>query len=29
MPKSAPNTLYDKIFDDHIVERADDGTCTL
>ncbi len=22
-------TLYDKIFDDHVVERADDGTCLL
>jgi 3-isopropylmalate/(R)-2-methylmalate dehydratase large subunit len=22
-------TLYDKIFDDHVVERADDGTCVL
>jgi 3-isopropylmalate/(R)-2-methylmalate dehydratase large subunit len=22
-------TLYDKIFDDHIVERAEDGTCLL
>jgi 3-isopropylmalate/(R)-2-methylmalate dehydratase large subunit len=27
--KSAPKTLYDKIFDDHIVERDADGTCTL
>ena len=22
-------TLYDKIFDDHVVERSDDGTCVL
>jgi len=22
-------TLYDKIFDDHVVERQDDGTCLL
>jgi 3-isopropylmalate/(R)-2-methylmalate dehydratase large subunit len=22
-------TLYDKIFDDHVVERSDDGTCLL
>jgi 3-isopropylmalate/(R)-2-methylmalate dehydratase large subunit len=22
-------TLYDKIFDDHVVERAEDGTCVL
>ena len=22
-------TLYDKIFDDHLVHRADDGTCLL
>ncbi len=29
MSKSAPTTLYDKIFDDHVVERAEDGTCTL
>lgn len=26
---SAPRTLYDKIFDDHVVERQDDGTCLL
>ncbi|HEV7260679.1 MAG TPA: 3-isopropylmalate dehydratase large subunit [Bosea sp. (in: a-proteobacteria)] len=26
---SAPRTLYDKIFDDHIVDRQDDGTCLL
>ena len=22
-------TLYDKIFDDHIVDRQEDGTCLL
>jgi 3-isopropylmalate/(R)-2-methylmalate dehydratase large subunit len=27
--KTAPKTLYDKIFDDHVVERAADGTCVL
>jgi 3-isopropylmalate/(R)-2-methylmalate dehydratase large subunit len=26
---SAPRTLYDKIFDDHVVSRQDDGTCLL
>jgi len=26
---SAPRTLYDKIWDDHVVERAEDGTCLL
>ncbi|KQU51752.1 isopropylmalate isomerase [Bosea sp. Leaf344] len=26
---SAPTTLYDKIFDDHIVDRQEDGTCLL
>ncbi len=26
---SAPRTLYDKIFDGHIVDRQDDGTCLL
>lgn len=26
---SAPRTLYDKIFDSHIVDRQDDGTCLL
>ena len=26
---SAPRTLYDKIFDDHVVHRQDDGTCLL
>jgi len=24
-----PQTLYDKIFDDHVVDRQDDGTCLL
>ncbi|QTL04350.1 3-isopropylmalate dehydratase large subunit [Aquabacter sp. L1I39] len=28
-PSSAPRTLYDKIFDDHVVERQEDGTCLL
>ncbi|QDL91748.1 3-isopropylmalate dehydratase large subunit [Paroceanicella profunda] len=26
---SAPRTLYDKIWDDHLVEQAEDGTCLL
>lgn len=26
---SAPRTLYDKIWDDHIVDQQDDGTCLL
>ena len=26
---NAPRTLYDKIFDDHIVDRQEDGTCLL
>jgi hypothetical protein len=26
---SAPRTLYDKIFDDHIIDKEDDGTCLL
>ena len=26
---SAPRTLYDKIFDDHLVDRQEDGTCLL
>ena len=26
---SAPKTLYDKIFDDHIVDQQPDGTCVL
>ncbi|SFC98540.1 3-isopropylmalate/(R)-2-methylmalate dehydratase large subunit [Bosea sp. CRIB-10] len=25
----APSTLYDKIFEDHVVDRQDDGTCLL
>ncbi|MFG1425215.1 3-isopropylmalate dehydratase large subunit [Roseixanthobacter glucoisosaccharinicivorans] len=28
-PTSAPRTLYDKIFDDHVVHRQEDGTCLL
>jgi 3-isopropylmalate/(R)-2-methylmalate dehydratase large subunit len=26
---TAPKTLYDKIFDDHVVDRQPDGTCLL
>ena len=26
---SAPRTLYDKIWDAHVVDRQDDGTCLL
>lgn len=26
---TAPRTLYDKIWDDHIVQQAEDGTCLL
>ena len=26
---TAPRTLYDKIWDDHVVQRSDDGTCLL
>ncbi|MCA3649999.1 MAG: 3-isopropylmalate dehydratase large subunit [Methylobacterium sp.] len=26
---AAPKTLYDKIFDDHVVDRQPDGTCLL
>lgn len=26
---SGPRTLYDKIFDDHVVDRQEDGTCLL
>lgn len=26
---AAPKTLYDKIFDDHVVDRQEDGTCLL
>jgi 3-isopropylmalate/(R)-2-methylmalate dehydratase large subunit len=29
MANAAPTTLYDKIFDDHIVDRQPDGTCIL
>jgi 3-isopropylmalate/(R)-2-methylmalate dehydratase large subunit len=29
MSQSAPKTLYDKIFDDHVVARQADGTCIL
>jgi 3-isopropylmalate/(R)-2-methylmalate dehydratase large subunit len=29
MPQPAPKTLYDKIFDDHVVARQADGTCIL
>src|SRR5262245_14151298 len=29
MPKSAPQTLYDKIFESHVVSRQPDGTCIL
>ena len=25
----APTTLYDKIFEDHVVDRQDDGTCLI
>ncbi|MFG1360036.1 3-isopropylmalate dehydratase large subunit [Xanthobacter pseudotagetidis] len=28
-PVGGPRTLYDKIFDDHVVERQADGTCLL
>ena len=28
-PAGAPRTLYDKIFDDHVVERQEDGTCLI
>jgi 3-isopropylmalate/(R)-2-methylmalate dehydratase large subunit len=28
-PKSAPRTLYDRIFEDHVVSRQPDGTCIL
>ncbi|MGU3496028.1 3-isopropylmalate dehydratase large subunit [Xanthobacteraceae bacterium A53D] len=28
-PTSGPKTLYDKIFDEHVVSRQDDGTCLL
>jgi 3-isopropylmalate/(R)-2-methylmalate dehydratase large subunit len=26
---AAPRTMYDKIFDDHVVDRQDDGACLL
>jgi len=26
---NAPRTLYDKIWDDHVVDRQDDGACLL
>ena len=26
---TAPRTLYDKVFDDHVVSRQEDGTCLL
>ena len=26
---AAPRTMYDKIFDDHVVDRQDDGSCLL
>ena len=29
MAETAPKTLYDKIFDDHVVSRQPDGTCIL
>ena len=29
MSTSAPSTLYDKIFDDHVIDRQEDGTCLL
>ncbi|MGD9668772.1 MAG: 3-isopropylmalate dehydratase large subunit [Hyphomicrobiaceae bacterium] len=29
MTKTASTTLYDKIFEDHVVERQPDGTCLL
>ncbi|MDX2290535.1 MAG: 3-isopropylmalate dehydratase large subunit [Hyphomicrobiaceae bacterium] len=29
MAQTTPKTLYDKIFDDHIVDRQPDGTCLL
>jgi 3-isopropylmalate/(R)-2-methylmalate dehydratase large subunit len=29
MAQSAPKTLYDKIFEDHVVSRQPDGTCIL
>src|SRR5215475_11189823 len=29
MASIAPRSLYDKIFEDHVVERQPDGTCIL
>ena len=29
MTNSAPKTLYEKIWDAHVVERSDDGTCLI
>ncbi|MEZ5849953.1 MAG: 3-isopropylmalate dehydratase large subunit [Hyphomicrobiaceae bacterium] len=29
MANDAPKTLYDKIFEDHVVDRQPDGTCVL
>src|SRR3954454_12650501 len=29
MPDSKPSTLYDKIWNDHLVHEADDGTCLI
>jgi len=29
MSSSAPRTMYDKIFDDHVVDRQEDGACLL
>lgn len=28
-PSTLPRTLYEKIWDDHLVERAEDGTCLI
>ena len=28
-PQGQPTSLYDKIFDDHVVARQADGTCIL
>ncbi len=28
-PTSGPRTLYDKVFDEHVVARQEDGTCLL
>jgi 3-isopropylmalate/(R)-2-methylmalate dehydratase large subunit len=29
IPMAKPRTLYDKIWDDHVAHRSDDGTCLL